>query len=82
MRGGLALSLERETLVLVNALGAEAPIPEQEFLLLSLKTTADLEWLNKFLGKPSRWWRTLGRSQPLMQEFLQAIKPRTYTKTR
>ena len=76
--GGLALPLERETMDLLNSRGEDIGNARQEFLLLPLKTTGDLEWLNKFLEKPSRWWKSHGRRQPLIQEFLQAITPRQY----
>ena len=70
------MPLERETMVL--RLGEDEEDSSQEFLLLSLKTSGDLEWLNKFLEKPSRWWKSHGRKQPLIEEFLQAITPRKY----
>ena len=80
--GGLALPLERETMVLLNSLGEDIANSRQDFLLLSLKSSGDLEWLNKFLEKPSRWWKSHGRRQPLIQEFLQAITPRNCPPTR
>ena len=70
--GGLALRLEREPMTLMDEASA------QDFLLLSLKSTGDLEWLNKYLEKPSRWWKSHGREQPLIQEFLEAITPGKY----
>ena len=43
------------------------------FLLLSLKVTGEAEWMERYLEKPSRWWRFKGRSQPLFQEILAAF---------
>ena len=45
-----------------------------DWLLLPLKTTGNAEWLDKFLGKPGRWWKHNGRSQPLMAEILASLK--------
>ena len=47
---------------------------QEEWLLLPLKTTGNAEWLEKFLGKPGRWWKHNGRSQPLMAEILASLK--------
>ena len=33
-----------------------------------------MEWLEKFLGKPGRWWKHHGRSQPLMAEIVAPLK--------
>ena len=46
----------------------------EEWLLLPLKTTGNAEWLEKFLGKPGRWWKHNGRRQPLMAEILVPLK--------
>ena len=34
--------------------------------------------MERFVGKPSRWWKSHGREQPLIQEFLEAITPGKY----
>ena len=47
---------------------------QEEWLLLPLKTTGNAEWLEKFLGKPGRWWKHNGRRQPLMAEILGSMK--------
>ena len=47
---------------------------QEEWLLLPLKTTGNMEWLEKFLGKPGRWWKHHGRSQPLMAEIIASLK--------
>ena len=74
--GGLALPLERATMTLLDGQGGET---ETEVLLLSLKVSGEVRWLDKFLEKPVRWWQGHGRTQPLMQEFLQALSPQKGT---
>ena len=44
-----------------------------QFLVLSIKATADVKWLTTYLEKPSRWWLLSGRSQPLVSEIIQAM---------
>ena len=41
---------------------------------VALKTTGNVDWLEKFLGKPGRWWKHHGRSQPLMAEIIASLK--------
>ena len=76
--GGNALPLENVFLDVVDLtvedrsqqfLGEHCP-----FMLLSLKTTGHVMWLEKYLGKPCRWWKAFGRRMPLVQEILEVLK--------
>ena len=56
-----------------NLMEEESDSEDTPFLLLSLKVTGEAEWMERYLEKPSRWWRFKGRSQPLFQEILAAF---------
>ena len=69
---GLPVPLENARLDLAWGPGepAEESVP---FLLVHLKSTGDLLWLERFLGKGARWWKTASSRLPSMREILEAM---------
>lgn len=53
---------------------AEGDIENQEFLILSLKASADVRWLERAFDLPARWWINHHGSVPLLLEIRQAIE--------
>jgi hypothetical protein len=56
----------------------------EDFILVCLKATADVRWLEKYLNLPRRWWvHNSGASTvPLMSEIREAINVKQITKGR
>ena len=69
--GECVLPLKAETLELLRLDGDKKQCMEEhaEFLMLPLTTTANIEWLVKYLGKTKRWWQIEGTHLPLITEI-------------
>ena len=57
----------------LHGVTGEADADEAPLLLLSLKATADTEWLSEHFRLRKRWWLLNSRKVPLLQELLKQI---------
>ena len=53
---------------------AEGDLEGQVFILLSLKESGDLRWLEKSFKLPAKWWVRNHMCVPLLTEIRQAIE--------
>ena len=76
--GGNVLPLENKTLdvfdMTVEDKMQQCLAEHGPCMVLSLKSTGHVMWLEKYLGKPYRWWKAACRRVPLVKEILHELK--------